>query len=169
MTVAENVAYGLAARGSPRAKTRARVEEMLALVQLAHCARYPNSCPAGSSSAWRWRARSPSAAILLLDEPFAALDKNLRLDMQIEIKRIQRLSGTTTLIVTHDQEEALSMADRVAVFNQGRLEQFGTPDERLRQAGLAVRQLVRRHRQPAAGQARRAATTRAPTSSSTSA
>ena len=68
-------------------------------------------------------------SILLLDEPFAALDKNLRLDMQIEIKRIQRLSGTTTLIVTHDQEEALSMADRVAVFNQGRLEQFGTPND----------------------------------------
>ncbi len=73
------------------------------------------------------RALAVKPSILLLDEPFAALDKNLRLDMQIEIKRIQRLAGTTTLIVTHDQEEALSMADRVAVFNQGRLEQFGTP------------------------------------------
>jgi putative spermidine/putrescine transport system ATP-binding protein len=67
--------------------------------------------------------------ILLLDEPFAALDKNLRLDMQIEIKRIQRLAGTTTVLVTHDQEEALSMADRVAVLNQGMLEQYAPPTE----------------------------------------
>jgi len=65
--------------------------------------------------------------ILLLDEPFAALDKNLRLDMQIEVKHIQRVAGTTTILVTHDQEEALSMADRVAVLNQGRLEQFAAP------------------------------------------
>ena len=68
-------------------------------------------------------------AILLLDEPFAALDKNLRLDMQIEIKRIQRLAGTTTILVTHDQEEALSMSDRVAVLSAGRLEQFAPPTE----------------------------------------
>ena len=74
--------------------------------------------------------RSPCKPnILLLDEPFAALDKNLRLDMQIEIKRIQRLAGTTTVLVTHDQEEALSMADRVAVLNQGRLEQYAPPTE----------------------------------------
>jgi energy-coupling factor transporter ATP-binding protein EcfA2 len=70
------------------------------------------------------RALAVKPNILLLDEPFAALDKNLRLDMQIEIKRIQRLAGTTTVLVTHDQEEALSMADRVAVLNQGRLEQY---------------------------------------------
>ncbi len=95
------------------------------------------------------RALAVRPAILLLDEPFAALDKNLRLDMQIEIKRIQRLSGTTTLIVTHDQEEALSMADRVAVFNQGRLEQFGTPSEVYDRAAHAVRQHLRRRRQPA--------------------
>ena len=68
-------------------------------------------------------------SILLLDEPFAALDKNLRLDMQIEVKRIQRLSGTTTILVTHDQEEALSLCDRIAVLNQGRLEQLATPTE----------------------------------------
>ena len=71
--------------------------------------------------------------------------------MQIEIKRIQRLSGTTTILVTHDQEEALSMADRVAVFNQGRLEQFGTPTEVYDRPALAVRQHVRRNRQCAAG------------------
>ncbi len=75
------------------------------------------------------RALAIKPSILLLDEPFAALDKNLRLDMQIEIKRLQRVSGITTLIVTHDQEEALSMADRVAVLSQGHLEQFGTPSD----------------------------------------
>jgi putative spermidine/putrescine transport system ATP-binding protein len=67
--------------------------------------------------------------ILLLDEPFAALDKSLRLDMQIEVKRIQRKAGITCIMVTHDQEEALSMADRVAVINRGRLEQFAPPNE----------------------------------------
>ena len=131
MTAAENVAYGLQARGTPRAATRSRVEEMLALVKLAHLAqRYPKELSGGQQQRVALaRALAVNPSILLLDEPFAALDKNLRLDMQIEIKRIQRLSGTTTLIVTHDQEEALSMADRVAVFNQGRLEQFGTPSE----------------------------------------
>ena len=104
---------------------------MLALVQLsALSARYPKQLSGGQQQRVALaRALAVRPSILLLDEPFAALDKNLRLDMQIEIKRIQRLSGTTTLIVTHDQEEALSMADRVAVFNQGRLEQFGTPND----------------------------------------
>jgi len=131
MTVAENVGYGLEARGEPRAKVRARVGEMLALVQLAALAgRYPKQLSGGQQQRVALaRALAVRPSILLLDEPFAALDKNLRLDMQIEIKRIQRLSGTTALIVTHDQEEALSMADRVAVFNQGRLEQFGTPND----------------------------------------
>jgi putative spermidine/putrescine transport system ATP-binding protein len=131
MTAAENVAYGLQARGAARAAIRSRVEEMLALVKLAHLAqRYPRELSGGQQQRVALaRALAVNPSILLLDEPFGALDKNLRLDMQIEIKRIQRLSGTTTLIVTHDQEEALSMADRVAVFNQGRLEQFGTPSE----------------------------------------
>jgi putative spermidine/putrescine transport system ATP-binding protein len=67
--------------------------------------------------------------ILLLDEPFGALDKNLRLDMQIEVKRLQRESGVTTILVTHDQEEALSMADRIAVMSRGNIEQVSTPTE----------------------------------------
>ena len=75
------------------------------------------------------RALAIKPQVLLLDEPFAALDKNLRLDMQIEVKRLQRGAGITTLIVTHDQEEALSMADRVAVLSQGKLEQFGPPSD----------------------------------------
>jgi putative spermidine/putrescine transport system ATP-binding protein len=129
MTAAQNVAYGLEARGTPKIETSARVDEMLALVKLQNVAgRYPKELSGGQQQRIALaRALAVRPAVLLLDEPFAALDKNLRLDMQIEIKRIQRLARTTTLIVTHDQEEALSMADRVAVFNQGRLEQFAPP------------------------------------------
>jgi putative spermidine/putrescine transport system ATP-binding protein len=129
MTAAENIAYGLAARGTPRAERKARVAEMLALVKLeAMAERYPRQLSGGQQQRIALaRALAVRPSILLLDEPFGALDKNLRLDMQIEVKRIQRVAGTTTVLVTHDQEEALSMADRVAVLNAGRLEQFGTP------------------------------------------
>ena len=131
MTASENIAYGLEARRVPAAEVRSRVAEMLSLVKLqAFADRYPKQMSGGQQQRVALaRALAVRPSILLLDEPFAALDKNLRLDMQIEIKRIQRLANTTTLIVTHDQEEALSMADRVAVFNQGRLEQFGTPSQ----------------------------------------
>ena len=131
MTAAQNIAYGLEARGTAKRETAARVDEMLALVKLqSFAARYPKEMSGGQQQRVALaRALAVRPAVLLLDEPFAALDKNLRLDMQIEIKGIQRQAGTTTLIVTHDQEEALSMADRVAVFNQGRLEQFATPAE----------------------------------------
>jgi putative spermidine/putrescine transport system ATP-binding protein len=107
------------------------VKEMLALIKLDHIAdRYPKQLSGGQQQRVALaRALAVRPNILLLDEPFAALDKNLRLDMQIEIKRIQRLAGTTAVLVTHDQEEALSMADRVAVLNQGRLEQYAPPTE----------------------------------------
>jgi putative spermidine/putrescine transport system ATP-binding protein len=125
MNVSENIAYGLDARGVAREAQRTRVGEMLELVQLSHLAdRLPRQLSGGQQQRV---ALAVHPRILLLDEPFAALDKNLRLDMQIEIKRIQRASGTTCIIVTHDQEEALSMADRVAVLNQGKLEQFAKP------------------------------------------
>ena len=75
------------------------------------------------------RALAVDPKILLLDEPFGALDKNLRLDMQIEVKRLQREYGITTILVTHDQEEALSMADRIAVMNGGRVEQLSSPTD----------------------------------------
>jgi putative spermidine/putrescine transport system ATP-binding protein len=129
MTAAENVGYGLAARGVSRAEQSARIGEMLTLVQMGHLAdRHPKQLSGGQQQRIALaRALAVRPRILLLDEPFAALDKNLRLDMQIEIKQIQRLAGTTTILVTHDQEEALSMADRVAVLNQGRLEQFAPP------------------------------------------
>ena len=131
MTVAENVAYGLAARGVGKEGQKARVAEMLGLVRLAHLAdRFPKQMSGGQQQRVALaRALAVKPSILLLDEPFAALDKNLRLDMQIEIKQIQRLADTTTVLVTHDQEEALSMADRVAVLNAGRLEQFAPPTE----------------------------------------
>ncbi len=129
MTAAENVAYGLAARGVSRAGQAERVAEMLDLVQMRHLAgRHPKQLSGGQQQRVALaRALAVRPRILLLDEPFAALDKNLRLDMQIEVKHIQRVAGTTTILVTHDQEEALSMADRVAVLNQGRLEQFAAP------------------------------------------
>jgi putative spermidine/putrescine transport system ATP-binding protein len=131
MTIADNIAYGLAARGVSAQERRARVQEMLALIKLDHIAdRYPKQLSGGQQQRVALaRALAVKPSILLLDEPFAALDKNLRLDMQIEVKRIQRLAGTTTVLVTHDQEEALSMADRVAVLNQGRLEQYAPPTE----------------------------------------
>ena len=131
MSVLDNVGYGLAARGvGGQARTDAAMK-MLELVQLGHLAgRMPRALSGGQQQRVALaRALAVEPAILLLDEPFAALDKNLRLDMQIEIKRIQRMAGTTTILVTHDQEEALSMADRVAVLSAGRLEQFSPPTE----------------------------------------
>jgi putative spermidine/putrescine transport system ATP-binding protein len=131
MTVADNIGYGLAARGVPRTEQRARIAEMLDLVQLSPlAARSPRQLSGGQQQRVALaRALAVRPRILLLDEPFAALDKNLRLDMQIEVKRIQRHAGITTILVTHDQEEALSMADCIAVLNLGRLEQFGSPIE----------------------------------------
>ncbi len=131
MTVAQNVAYGLEARGTARDAVRARVEAMLDLVKLgAMRDRFPKQLSGGQQQRVALaRALAIQPSILLLDEPFAALDKNLRLDMQIEIKQLQRRFGITTIMVTHDQEEALSMADRIAVLSRGRLEQFGTPEE----------------------------------------
>jgi putative spermidine/putrescine transport system ATP-binding protein len=131
MSVAENVAYGPAAQGVAKAEREAEALRMLELVKLGHLAdRLPRQLSGGQQQRVALaRALAIKPRILLLDEPFAALDKNLRLDMQIEIKRLQRLSGVTTVMVTHDQEEALSMADRVAVLSQGRLEQFASPTE----------------------------------------
>jgi putative spermidine/putrescine transport system ATP-binding protein len=131
MTVGENVGYGLAARGTDAAAAKKRTAEMLELVQLGHLAdRLTKQLSGGQQQRVALaRALAIEPRVLLLDEPFSALDKSLRLDMQIEIKRIQRAAGTTAIIVTHDQEEALGMADRVAVLSQGRLEQFAPPSE----------------------------------------
>src|SRR3954449_9037083 len=131
MTVAENVAYGLEAQKWPRRRIAPRVAEMLALVHMSEFAeRKPRQLSGGQQQRIALaRCLAIDPKVLLLDEPFGALDKNLRLDMQIEVKRLQLEYGITTILVTHDQEEALSMADRVAVMNRGCIEQVGSPTE----------------------------------------
>ena len=115
----------------PRIKIAARVDEMLALVHMTEFAkRKPRQLSGGQQQRIALaRCLAIDPKVLLLDEPFGALDKNLRLDMQIEVKRLQRESGVTTILVTHDQEEALSMADRIAVMSRGNIEQVSTPTE----------------------------------------
>jgi len=131
MTVAQNVAYGLEAHKWPKAKIAPRVAEMLDLVHMSEFAqRRPRQLSGGQQQRVALaRCLAIDPKVLLLDEPFGALDKNLRLDMQIEVKRLQREYGITTILVTHDQEEALSMADRIAVMARGRIEQASTPTE----------------------------------------
>jgi putative spermidine/putrescine transport system ATP-binding protein len=131
MTVRRNVAYGLEAQGFGRDNIATRVDEMLDFVQMrAFGDRLPRQLSGGQQQRIALaRCLAINPKVLVLDEPFGALDKNLRLDMQIEIKRLQRDCGITTVIVTHDQEEALVMADRIAVMNKGRIEQFGSPGE----------------------------------------
>jgi len=129
MSVAENVAYGLRARGVRGQAVRERVERNLAAVQLSALGgRLPRQLSGGQQQRVALaRALTVEPSILLLDEPFAALDRSLRLDMQIEVKRLQRQLGLTTILVTHDQDEAMSVADRIAVMNKGKVEQFDTP------------------------------------------
>jgi putative spermidine/putrescine transport system ATP-binding protein len=131
MTVAENVAYGLEARRWPRGKIVGRVAEMLDLVHMAEFAgRKPRQLSGGQQQRVALaRCLAVDPKVLLLDEPFGALDKNLRFDMQIEVKRLQREYGITTILVTHDQEEALSLADRIAVMSRGRVEQVSSPTD----------------------------------------
>jgi putative spermidine/putrescine transport system ATP-binding protein len=131
MTVGENVAYGLKIKRVPRAERRTRVDEALETVQLAG---YGARRPAQLSGGQRQRVALARALVnrpqvLLLDEPLGALDLKLRQEMQIELKRIQREVGITFIYVTHDQDEALTMSDRLAVFNQGKIEQVGPPAE----------------------------------------
>jgi putative spermidine/putrescine transport system ATP-binding protein len=131
LTVARNVGYGLRAQGARGAMVDARVAEMLRLVKMDKFAgRLPGELSGGQQQRVALaRALAVSPRIVLLDEPFSALDKALRLDMQIEVKALLRQSGVTSIIVTHDQEEALSMADRIVVMNQGKIEQLGGPSD----------------------------------------
>ena len=131
MTVAQNVAYGLKLKKVPKAEIQTRVREMLTMVQLEHLA---NRKPQDLSGGQQQRVAIARAVInrpklLLLDEPLSALDHKLRLQMQSELKRLQRELGITFVFVTHDQEEALSMSDRIAVMKDGRFQQIGTPIE----------------------------------------
>jgi putative spermidine/putrescine transport system ATP-binding protein len=129
MTAAENIAYGLRARGQSKHKIKPTVARFLDVVRLGGLAdRLPRQLSGGQQQRVALaRALAVGPSILLLDEPFSALDKGLRLDMQIEIKRLQRQFGLTAILVTHDQEEAMSVSDRLAVMNRGRIEQFDTP------------------------------------------
>jgi putative spermidine/putrescine transport system ATP-binding protein/spermidine/putrescine transport system ATP-binding protein len=130
MNVASNVAYGLKMRGTPKAEIQRRLAEVLALVRLTgYQTRRPRQLSGGQQQRVALaRALAISPKVLLLDEPFSALDKNLRGSMQLELKDIQRKLGVTTIFVTHDQSEALSLSDRIAVLSEGRIRQVGTPD-----------------------------------------
>ena len=131
MTVAENIGYGLKVTGKPKAEISQRVEEMLAIIHLENFgARYPYQLSGGQQQRVALaRALAIRPQVLLLDEPLSALDAKIRVELRQEIKRIQQQLGITTIYVTHDQEEALSLSDRVVVMSQGRIEQVGTPSE----------------------------------------
>jgi spermidine/putrescine transport system ATP-binding protein len=131
MTVAENVAFGLRMEGLAASERASRVEEYLELVGLTGLGRrYPAQLSGGQQQRVALaRALAKRPAVLLLDEPLGALDLKLRRQMQLELSRIHRQVGTTFVFVTHDQEEALSMATRIAVMSAGRVIQIGTPRE----------------------------------------
>ncbi|MBU6448788.1 MAG: ABC transporter ATP-binding protein [Rhodospirillales bacterium] len=131
LNIFENVAFGLRRKGLAKAEIRTRVQEMLALVDLTGFAeRKPGQLSGGQAQRVALaRALVNKPKLLLLDEPLGALDLKLRKQMQIELKRIQNEIGITFLFVTHDQEEAMAMSDRLAVMSKGKIEQVGTPAE----------------------------------------
>jgi len=131
LTVAANVGYGLVNRRAGKAEMEARVAELLALVGLPEQGqKYPVQLSGGQQQRVALaRALATSPGLLLLDEPLSALDARVRLRLRDEIKQLQRRLGVTTIMVTHDQEEALAMADRIVVMNQGVIEQVGSPSE----------------------------------------
>jgi putative spermidine/putrescine transport system ATP-binding protein len=131
MTARDNVAFGLRLRGVPTAETRSRAGEMLELVGLsAQADRYAHQMSGGQQQRVALaRALAIRPTVLLLDEPLSALDAKVRVQLRDEIRRIQLEVGTTTLFVTHDQEEALAVSDRVGVMRAGRLEQIAPPNE----------------------------------------
>ncbi len=130
LTVAQNVAYGLNARRMTRAQMQQRVTDMLAMIGLAGSEKkYPGQLSGGQQQRVALaRALAPSPSLLLLDEPLSALDAQVREHLQLEIRRLQKEFNITTLMVTHDQEEAMVMSDRIAIMHHGRIEQFDTPD-----------------------------------------
>lgn len=131
MNVADNVGYGLRIKKRPKSEIEAKVQEMLKLVQLEE---YGKRMPDQLSGGQRQRIAIARAVanepkVLLLDEPLGALDLKLRRQMQHELKRLQKQLGITFIYITHDQEEAINMSDRIAVMNEGVMEQIGTPNE----------------------------------------
>jgi len=130
MTVADNVAFGLRMRKRARTAIAGRVQEMLRLVRLPGFAdRYPHQLSGGQQQRVALaRVLAVEPVLLLLDEPFGALDKKLRVEMQLEVKQLVALLGMTTIFVTHDQEEAMRMSDRVAIMHAGRIVQCAAPE-----------------------------------------
>jgi putative spermidine/putrescine transport system ATP-binding protein len=139
LNVAQNIDFGLRTRKIPRDQRHVRVKEMLALVQLEEFAgRYPHQLSGGQQQRVALaRALAPRPQLLLLDEPLSALDAKVRATLRDEIRRIQTETGITTLFVTHDQDEALAISDRIGVMSQGRLEQLGTPVDVYRRPATA--------------------------------
>lgn len=129
MSVAQNIAFGLENEKISKSEVTSRVNDVLELVKLTElAARKPSQMSGGQQQrAALARALAKKPKVLLLDEPLAALDLKLRKSMQFELKRIHRATGTTFIFVTHDQNEAMALGDRIAVFNQGKLQQVGTP------------------------------------------
>ena len=135
MSVAANICYGLKARHLPKSEIDRRLRDVLSLVRLVgYEERRPRELSGGQQQRVALaRALVINPKVLLLDEPFSALDKNLRASMQVELREIQRKLCVTTVFVTHDQGEALSLSDRLAVISEGRIRQLGTPEETYRQ------------------------------------
>ncbi len=131
MTVERNIAFGLKVAGKPAAEIKARVDEMLALIKLSDLAgRFPHQLSGGQQQRVSLaRALAPSPRMLLLDEPLSALDARIRAGLREEIRALQQKLGITTIFVTHDQEEALSISDRIVVMNEGAIEQIGSPGD----------------------------------------
>ncbi|HHX89004.1 MAG TPA: ATP-binding cassette domain-containing protein, partial [Paracoccus sp.] len=131
MTVAENIGYGLRIRKTPRQEIAAKVDKLMDLVHLSEYARrYPHQLSGGQQQRVAIaRALATDPALLLLDEPLSALDARVRAELRAEIREVQRRLGIPTIMVTHDQEEALTMADKVVCMNAGTIEQIGTPHE----------------------------------------
>src|SRR5215475_7659867 len=139
LTVADNVGYGLVSRRQGRAAIAKRVTELLALVGMPEAGRrYPAQLSGGQQQRVALaRALATAPGLLLLDEPLSALDARVRLRLRHEIKALQRTLGVTTIMVTHDQEEVLTMADRIVVMNAGAIEQVGTPQDIYRKPATA--------------------------------
>jgi sulfate/thiosulfate transport system ATP-binding protein len=131
LTVRRNVAFGLEVRRRPKAEIRAKVDELLELVRIDHLAdRYPSQLSGGQRQRMALaRALAIEPKLLLLDEPFGALDAQVRQQLRVWLRELHEKISVTTVLVTHDQEEAMEVADRLAIINEGRLEQVGKPSE----------------------------------------
>ncbi len=131
LTIGQNIGFGLEVRKTPKEEIKSRVDEMLSLIHLEkHIDKYPYQLSGGQQQRIALaRALAISPRVLLLDEPLSALDAKIRVELRLEIRRIQQKLGITTVYVTHDQEEALLISDRVVVMSQGHMEQVGSPTE----------------------------------------